>query len=120
MLQHSSIVKLYDATLDRNGQRLLVIMEYCDLGNLDDYMYLYIFVFSSDCLNLIIYYSKRSEEELTEDLVRHLMREISFGLQFLRLKSVVHRDLKLENILVTKVIPLSFPLYHRKYVFLDD
>lgn len=46
---------------------------------------------------------------MTEEVEVHLMREIAFGLEFLRSKDIVHRDLKLENILVTKVNDHDIP-----------
>jgi len=82
-LQHSSVIKLYEATLNETGRSLYVVMEFCEYGNLDAFL-------------------RDIRPEMSEEAEVHFMREIAFGLEFLRSKGIVHRDLKLENILVTK------------------
>jgi serine/threonine-protein kinase ULK/ATG1 len=103
-LQHSSVIKLYDATLNETGKSLYVVMEFCEYGNLETFVYISMHSSSASLLRKSHRALRReTRDEVTEEVQKHLMREIAFGLEFLRSKSIVHRDLKLENVLVTKV-----------------
>ena len=60
-------------------------MEYCNGGGL------------SDCLEE---YQKKNRKPFPEELVQYLMRQIVSGIHFLHSKNILHRDIKLDNILV--------------------
>jgi serine/threonine protein kinase len=75
--------KMYDAWVD--GERHLnILMEYCDLGNLADY--------------LSQYYP------LPEDEVLSIFAQTLLGLDHLHKKNIIHRDIKLDNLLLTTAL----------------
>ena len=78
-LSHPNIIKLYDFIPTRN--HYYVIMEYCNGGSL------------SDCL-------KKYGNPFPVKVIQYLMRQIIEGLVHIHSKSIVHRDIKLDNILV--------------------
>ena len=63
------------------AQKLMVIMEYCDQGSLEQ----------------VLRRSGRSRFEAAE--VRQIVRQVLLGLSYLHSKSVMHRDIKPSNIL---------------------
>ena len=77
-LNHVNIVKTYEYFKDRS---LFIVMEHCELGDLNDYM-----------VNHTV--DKETRIGLMTDMAR--------GVNYLHSKSIVHRDLKPENILITK------------------
>ena len=78
-LSHPNIIKLYDFIPTHN--HYYVIMEYCNGGSL------------SDCL-------KKYGNPFPVKVIQYLMRQIIEGLIHIHSKSIVHRDIKLDNILV--------------------
>ena len=62
-----------------------IITEYCNGGGL------------SDCLKKYMSIYGRA---FPEEIVQHLMRQIVEGLKYLHSKRIIHRDIKLDNILV--------------------
>jgi serine/threonine protein kinase len=60
-------------------------MELCNGGGL------------SDCLE---YYQKKYKKPFTEEIVQYLMKQIVSGINYLHKKNILHRDIKLDNILV--------------------
>ena len=78
-LSHPNIIKLYDFIPTRN--HYYVIMEYCNGGSL------------CDCL-------KKYGKPFPVKVIQYLMRQIIEGLIHIHSKSIVHRDIKLDNILV--------------------
>ena len=60
-------------------------MEYCNGGGL------------SDCLEE---YQKKFRKPFPEEIVQYLMRQIVSGINYLHKKDILHRDIKLDNILV--------------------
>jgi len=83
-LNHQSIIRLYDAILDKDGKYLYMVMEYCSYGDLEKY------------------FVEEKKGNLHKDEVRHIMQELSSCLSFLHSKSIVHRDLKPANVLIFK------------------
>ena len=82
-LNHKNIVKLIDVKITQSHYYL--IMEFCNGGSL------------SECLKK---YQKDNNKPFTEEIVQHLMRQIIDGIKYIHNKNIVHRDLKLDNILV--------------------
>ena len=80
---HPNIVRLID--LKKTKTHIYIVTEYCNGGSL------------SDCLqkHVNIHYKPFSEE-----IVQYLMRQIVNAINFLHNHKVIHRDLKLDNILV--------------------
>ena len=82
-IDHKNIIKLYD--VKENSQNYYLVMEYCNGGGL------------SDCLE---YHIKQNRRPFSEEVVQYLMRQIVDGIKYLHGKHILHRDIKLDNILV--------------------
>ena len=83
-IHHPNIVRLID--LKKTKSHCYIVMEYCNGGDL------------SGCLKK---YKTTHRRPFPEEIVQYLMRQIVEGLSFLHSKKIIHRDLKLDNILVT-------------------
>ena len=84
-LKHPNIAKLIKVIDNESQIHLLIIMEYCNGGSL------------SECLNKYIDKYKRP---FTEEIVQYLTRQIVEALINIHENNIIHRDLKLENIMV--------------------
>ncbi|CAM9697179.1 unnamed protein product [Scytosiphon promiscuus] len=78
--RHGNIVELYD--IKKTERHIYLVLEYCAGGD----------------LRALI----RKEGKLTEASARHFMRHLGSGLHFLWSKNLVHRDLKPQNLLLTR------------------
>lgn len=79
---HQNIIKLYEI---KNSQKnFYLIMEYCNGGSLAD---------------LFEKYYEKNYKPFPESYVQHILRQISCGLYYLHKSNIIHRDLKMENIL---------------------
>ena len=83
LFNHPNIVKLEDFIISK--QHYYIIMEYINGGCL------------SDCLKN---YMKINNKAFPEEIVQYLMRQIIDGLCYLHKQNIIHRDLKLDNIMV--------------------
>ena len=82
-LNHRNIVKLEDVKVTQNHYYL--VMEYCNGGAL------------SECLRK---YKKKYGRPFPIEIVQYLMRQIIEGIRYIHNRNIIHRDLKLDNILV--------------------
>ena len=82
-LNHPNIVKFYGLKKTLNNWYL--VTEYCNGGSL---------------LSNLKKYINHFRRPFPEDLVQYLMRQIVSALQYLHFNKIIHRDLKLDNILV--------------------
>ena len=82
-INHPNIIKLYE--VKETTQFSYLLMELCNGGGL------------SDCLE---YYQKKYKKPFTEEIVQYLMKQIVSGINYLHKKNILHRDIKLDNILV--------------------
>lgn len=82
-INHPNIVKLYEVKEDVRFYYL--VTELCNGGGL------------SDCLEN---YQRKYRKSFDERTVQHLMKQIISGIQYIHSKKIIHRDLKLDNILV--------------------
>ena len=82
-IKHPNIIKLYE--IKKKNDYLYLVMEYCNGGTL---------------FKVLNDYIKKNEMPFTEDIVKFLMKQILSGIEYLHKNKIVHRDLKLENILL--------------------
>ena len=82
-LNHKNIVKLEDVKITKNHYYL--VMEFCNGGAL------------SECLQKFM---AKYGRPFSEEIVQYLMRQIIDGMKYIHKRHIIHRDLKLDNILV--------------------
>ena len=82
-VKHPNIIKLYDVKVKKDY--IYLVMEYCNGGSL------------LDALNQ---YKERNGKPFTEDIVQFLMKQILSAVECLHKHGIIHKDLKLENILL--------------------
>ena len=82
-IDHENIVKLYE--VKETSQYYYLVTEFCNGGDL------------SDCLDS---YQEKYNKAFSEEIVQYLMRQIVSAIRYLHNKTILHRDLKLDNILV--------------------
>ena len=75
-----NILKLYDVLYSENKDYLYMILEYCDCGDLNNFI---------------------KNNKLTENEIKYYMNQLKNGLQYLRENNIIHRDIKPKNILLT-------------------
>jgi len=81
---HPHIVKIID--VEENGKyRFDIIQEYCDQGNLEDY----------------IEKLDERDERLTEAQVANIIFQIGSAILHMHIEGMIHRDIKDANILIT-------------------
>lgn len=83
-VNHPNIIKLYDIKQTLNNYYL--VFDLCNGGGL------------SNCLER--YKKKHDGKPFPENIVQLLMKQIVAGFQYLHNKKILHRDIKLDNILV--------------------
>ena len=82
-IKHPNIVNYIESKKTKN--HIYIVMEYCNGGSL------------SKCLKK---YKQVFKKPFTEKIVQYLMRQILNALNVLHSNNILHRDLKLDNILV--------------------
>ena len=84
MLNHPNIVKLEKLKISLHNY--YIIMEYVNGGELSNYLKIYKFKYG---------------KAFPEEVVQYLMKQIVDALVYIHDKNIIHRDLKLENIMVS-------------------
>ena len=82
-LNHDNIIKIKG--VEKTAHNLYLILEYCNGGNLLEYK---------------VYYNKTKKAELNEFFIQKILRQLVNGLEYMHNNHTVHRDIKLENILL--------------------
>ena len=78
-----NIIHLYDLLMTTN--HYYFIMEYCNGGTLSQ---------------LLKDYKLQFGKPFSQEIIQHFMRQIVKGLKYIHSKNIIHRDMKLDNILV--------------------
>jgi serine/threonine-protein kinase ULK/ATG1 len=101
-IKHRHIVQLLDIT--DTGSYIHLVMEYCPLGDLS------YFIKKREKLgqegqipllrDLAHRYPNTKGAGLHESLVRHFLKQLASALEFLRAKTLMHRDVKPQNLLL--------------------
>ena len=82
-LNHPNIVKLVDVKKTKN--HYYIMMEYCNGGELE---------------GALEKYKEKYGKPFSEELVQYFMRQIIDAFKYIHANGVIHRDIKLENILL--------------------
>ena len=104
-LFHKNIVRI--ESLKKTGKHYYIIMEYYDGGTLKE--------------NFMKYINKY-KTPFPEKIVQHLMRQLVEAVDFLHERQIVHRDLKLENVLLkydTQVAKDNLDILHSELKIID-
>jgi serine/threonine protein kinase len=76
--RHNNIVRLYDSF--ESNKHIVFVMELCAGGDLLNYV--------------------RKRRKLKEDAAKYVFRQVVEGLHYCHQKGIVHRDMKLDNLLL--------------------
>ena len=82
-LKHPNIVHILDYL--NNHSYNYIVLEYCNGGNLREYLQKYM---------------EKNNAPLNEFFIQKILRQIAPALEFMHSKNIIHRDIKLENILL--------------------
>ena len=82
-LNHENIVKYIETK--KTKSHIYIVTEYCNGGSLS---------------SLLSNYMKKNKKPFTEEIVQYLMRQLVSAINYLHKNKIIHRDLKLDNILV--------------------
>ena len=85
-LNNKFILKFYDSYFEKNTSNLNIITEFCNSGDLCDYLILYM----------------QKNKKLNEKLIWFIFIQISLGLFYLHSKKILHRDIKTKNIFLNE------------------
>ena len=77
-VNHPNIIKLID--VKETLKHIYIITEYCNGGNLKEYLNKY--------------------KKLSEEIVQYIMKQVIEAMKYLHNKKIMHRNLKLNNILI--------------------
>ena len=82
-LRHPNIVRYEE--VKKTKKHFYIVMEYCNGGELS---------------KALEKYMEKTGKPFTEEIVQHLMRQIIDAFKFMHERKIIHRDVKLDNILI--------------------
>ena len=97
-LNHENIVKIHDVIIDKHLNNIYFIMDYYEYGDLSNFL---------------------NKKPLKEKFTRKYIKQLSNGLSYLLDNNILHRDLKPQNILLSrnydiKITDFGFATYYNK------
>lgn len=114
-IRHVHVVELIDCI--KAGRFIHLVMEYCSLGDLS------YFIRKREKFNSIpslawinIDHPPVYKAGLNETLVRHFTQQLASALQFLRSRSLIHRDVKPQNLLLQPPPTAAYLEEHPQFV----
>lgn len=99
-LKHDNIIKMY--SLERTANNHYICLEYCNGGSLNDLLNYYKFVYNNG---------------LPENLIQQIILQLIRGLDYMNTKKHMHRDLKLDNVLLNfseEIVNLDYSFQEEK------
>jgi [calcium/calmodulin-dependent protein kinase] kinase len=111
-VNNSNIARLYECIIDIDKDKIVLVMEFCDMGTLmnvnetkDRYLYNYNIinhilneVFNSEPLNEDELITFKNNHSVLTKLARYIFKHVANGLKYLHNRNICHRDLKPNNI----------------------
>ena len=82
-LDHKNIIKIMDC--HESKSKYYIVLEYCNGGNLYQY---------------VRDYKKKNNKLLNELYIQKLLQQIAPALEYMHKNNIIHRDMKLDNILL--------------------
>ncbi|EPX72023.1 ULK/ULK protein kinase Atg1 [Schizosaccharomyces octosporus yFS286] len=114
-IRHVHVVELIDCI--KLGRFIHLIMEYCSLGDLSYFIRKREKFSSIPSLAWInVDHPPVYKAGLNETLVRHFMKQLASALQFLRSRSLIHRDVKPQNLLLQPPPTEAFLEEHPQFI----
>lgn len=80
-LKHENIILLHETYYDKENKNIYLVLDYYELGDLSKFL---------------------NKKSLKEPFAKKYMKQLSNGLEYLYENNIMHRDLKPQNILVSK------------------
>jgi len=82
-LNHNNIIKIHG--IEKTTNNTYLILEYCNGGNLYEYL---------------TFHLNKYKSPIPENQIQFIMKQFIQGLEYMHKNKIVHRDIKLENILL--------------------
>ena len=82
-LNNPNVIHLYDSFCTNN--HFYLVMDFCNGGSLND---------------LLTRYKLKFGKPFSQEIIQYFMRQILEGLNYIHSKKIIHRDIKLDNILI--------------------
>ncbi|OMJ85655.1 hypothetical protein SteCoe_13007 [Stentor coeruleus] len=103
-LNHENIIKIFEVIYDEDNGKIYIVMENCSKGSLMSW--------DTKENKFII---KWVEGSINEEILRHIFRQIVYGVHYLHMQLIVHYDLKPQNILLTEDLSVKISDFDRAF-----